>query len=83
MRNAGGTVGAILIAVLAAICCAGLPLIAAVGTGALAVWLSYSGYMLIAIVIVAAALAIFWLQRRRTGVHDRQPEAFNKASRHE
>jgi hypothetical protein len=54
-----------LVGILAVICCAGLPLVAAIGTTALAAWLSYSGYVLIPALILCIALAGFGFYRFR------------------
>lgn len=43
MRTTGATATATLVGILAVICCAGPLLIAAIGTTALAAWLSNSG----------------------------------------
>jgi hypothetical protein len=81
MRTAA-TAAAMLAGVVAVGCCAALPLIAAIGTSALAGWLSHSGY--VAIAAAAIALGVLWLQHRRLSAQAcRRPEVFNKASKHE
>jgi len=84
MRAAGATAAAMLVGIFAVICCAGPLLIAAIGTTALAAWLSNSGYVLIATALIAGFGGILWLRHRRVSAQDCcQPEALNKASKHE
>ncbi len=84
MRTADGTVGALLVGVLAVICCAGPLLIAAIGTTALATWFANSGYVLLAAALIAAGGGVLWLRHRRVGAQDRcRREALNKVSKHE
>jgi Na+/melibiose symporter-like transporter len=84
MRTAGATATATLVGILAVICCAGPLLIAAIGTTALAAWLSNSGYVLIAAALIAVGGGVLWLRRRRVSAQDCYwPEALNKASKHE
>lgn len=84
MRSAGATIGAMLVGVLAVICCAGPPLIAAIGMTALAAGLSYSGYVLIAAALIAVGGGVLWFRHHRVSAQECcRPEAFNKASKHE
>lgn len=83
MRTADTTVGALLVGALAVICCATPLLIAAIGTTALAAWLSKSVYVLIPAVIVAG-LGVLWFRRRTISAQDWcRLETFNKAFQHE
>ncbi len=70
MRTADGTVGALLVGALAIICCAGPLLITAIGTTALAAWLSKSVYVLVPTAIIAAGIGAVWLKRRRVSAQD-------------
>lgn len=84
MRAAGATAAAMLVGILAVICCAGPLLIAAIGTTALAAWLANSGYVLIAAALIAVGGGVLWLRHRRVSPQDCcRPEALNKASKHE
>lgn len=76
MRTADTTVGA-----LAVICCATPLLITAIGTAALAAWLSKSVYVLIPAAVIAAGIGAVWFRRRNVGCF--RPESFNEASQHE
>ena len=83
MRSAGAT-AAMLVGVLAVICCAGPLFIAAIGATALAAWLSNSLYALIAAALIAIGGGVLWWRHRRVGAQDCcRPEALNKASKHE
>jgi hypothetical protein len=84
MRTTAATAAAMLVGVVAVVCCTGLPLIAAMGTTALAGWLSHSGYVAIAAALIAAGVGALWLQHRRLSAQECcRPEVFNKASKHE
>ena len=84
MRAAGATAAAMLVGILAVICCAGPLLIAAIGTTALAAWLANSGYVLIAAALIAVGGGVLWLWHRRVSAQDCcRLEALNKASKHE
>lgn len=52
-------------AILAAICCAGPLLVAALGTAGLTVWLTNSVYVLIPVLLICLALVGLDLYRRR------------------
>jgi hypothetical protein len=83
MRTADGTVGALLVGALAVICCAGPLFVAAIGTTALAAWFSYSGYALIAAVLIAATGGLLWFRHRRSNAPDCSRPEDSKASKHE
>jgi hypothetical protein len=70
MRTTGATIGALLLGAVAVICCAGPLLVAAIGTTALAAWFSYSGYALIAAVLIAATGGLLWFRHRRSNAPD-------------
>lgn len=84
MRTGAATVGAMLVGVFAVICCAGPLFIAAMGTTALAAWLSNSGYVLIAVALIAVGGGVLWFWHHRITAQDCcRPETLNKASKHE
>lgn len=84
MKTAGATVGALLVDALAAICCALVALIAAIGTTTVAAWLSYSGYVLIAATLIAVGGGVLWARHRRISAKDCcQSETLKKVSGHE
>jgi hypothetical protein len=84
MKTTGAAPAAMLIGIFVVICCTGPLLIAAVGTTALAAWLSYSGYVLTAAVLIAVGGGVLWLRHRRRQTQDRyRSEALNKAPKHE
>lgn len=84
MRTADTTVGALLVGALAVICCATPLLIAAIGTTALAAWLSKSVYVLIPAAVIVAGFGVLWFRRRTISAQDCcRPETFNTATRHE
>lgn len=84
MKTADTTVGALLVGALAVICCAGPLLIVAIGTTALAAWLSKSVYVLIPAAVIAVGIGAVWFRRRNVSAQDCcRPEVFNKASKHE
>lgn len=84
MRPAEATMGALLVGALAMICCAGPPLVAAVGTTALAVWVSKSAFVLVAAALVAAGVGAACLYRRRLDAQDCcPPKMSRRASDHE
>jgi type IV secretory pathway VirB3-like protein len=65
VKAAGTTIGAVLVGALAVVCCATPAIIAGISVTALAAWLSYSGYVLIAAVLIAGAVGcVLWLRRR-------------------
>lgn len=82
MRTDDATVGALLVGALAVICCAGPLIVAAIGTTALAAWLSKSAYLLVPAAIIAAGTGVAWVQRRRVRAEDCCPPE-RKASHHE
>ena len=65
MKSPAATFGAMLVGTFAVICCAGPPLMAAIGTTAFAAWLSYLGYVVIPMVILCVAIAGFCFYRFR------------------
>lgn len=83
MKTAGATVGALLVGAFAVLCCAAPAIIAGVSVTALAAWLSYSRYVLIAAVLieVAAGGLVLFRQRGINAQTCREPE--KKASNHE
>jgi type IV secretory pathway VirB3-like protein len=65
VKTAGTTVGALLVGTLAVLCCTSPAIIGGVSVTALAAWLSYSGYALIAAALIAAAVGgVLWVRRR-------------------
>lgn len=84
MRTTDTTVGALLVGAFAVICCAGPLLITAIGTAALAAWLSESLYVLIPAALIAVGIGAIWFRRRTISAQDCcQPDTSNKAFHHE
>lgn len=74
-------IGAVLAVML---CCGGPPLVTAISAAGLTAWLSHSGYVLIAAVLIAVGGSVLWLRHHRISAHDCcRPEPLNKASKHE
>jgi len=83
VKATGATVGALLVGALAVLCCAAPAIIAGISVTALAAWFSYSGYVLIAVGLIAVAVGGVLLLRHR-GINAQaccEPE--KKASNHE
>ena len=71
-------------AILAAICCAVLLLIAALGTAGLTVWLTNSVYVLIPALLIGFGLVGLGLYRRRTAAQACcDPAAHKQGTSHE
>jgi hypothetical protein len=81
MKDAGFTLGALFVGVLAVLCCAAPAIIA--GVTMLAAWLSYSGYVLIAAALIAAAVGGVLLFRHHGIDAQACCEPEKKASNHE
>lgn len=64
-KDAGSLVGPIAVAVVAAVCCAGLPAVAGVFTGLTLATIVGVGGRLIAVLVVVAGVALFLRARRR------------------
>jgi hypothetical protein len=63
VKTASATVGALLVGALAVLCCAAPAILAGVSVTALAAWLSYSGYVLLAATLIAAVVVgVLWFR---------------------
>ncbi|GEM_PF-1946055 len=78
MRAGEVTIGAFLVGVLAVVCCAGPPLVAAIGTTVLAAWLSKSAYVLVPAAVIAAGIGAVRLYHRGFAARDCHPPKISR-----